>query len=389
MRTCGGDYDIQTAGDFRDLESCEEVTGNIIISSGDWVELTLPGLHTLQGNLNITGNPRLTDIHLPRLKTLVGTLHVEGNRHLAAIRTPHVRQFGGLLVTENPLLYTIDFPRNQTSIDMLAISDTRMTTLPSWAIEQAQTVYFANNPFLDRILLPHLTNVHQTLWVECRFLALDPPPVPIDLTRLQAVGGELVVLGCGELQAPTLEHIERTLLVKENAARQLDFLNLVTVGGNLELRDSDFILANFPTLSTVGQSLLFDNNAALSLPSFPSLTTIGENFRISGDHLIGLLDDFGSLRTVGRSANLRGLLHHVDLAALEKAERLTIVSSVKFDCPDAARKYQTKASFQCFDEASDEFINNYDQLPSAGPGLNIGMTTLLLGAMGLVSSLVM
>ena len=241
-----------------DLPSLRSVGGDLELSAGPPTTLVARRLVALTGDLDLADLP--VGLELPSLATVGGDLRLERlDVYLLALDS--LTTVGGdLLLTDSggAGLERLSLPSLATvagRLSLTTLADTEALALDALAdLGRALTV--ADNPRLATLSAASLPRLHSDLLVTRNAL-----PLLVDLPSLAAVGGDLLLVANGALDA------------------RLGLLAAVT--GDLRVTTTRITRLALPSLATVGRTLaIFDADASEGVLAFPSLTAVGGDLQL-------------------------------------------------------------------------------------------------------------
>jgi len=227
-----GSYVINNEHDVRMIDGVSRITGDLEVYGKGLLELVLPHLQSVGGNLEIHDNDDLTKISLENLSMVEGFVTIDSN----------------------PVLDSMFIPRLESVGDNLRIID---------------------NPAVEELRLGELTEVAGNLR-----LVNNHSLVLVDMGVLTSVGGILELFDNDRITnfvLPLLQTVSRLDIRRNPSLHDVDMMALEHVEDNLEvLFNNSLVAVDMPVLSSVGGKLCITDNIAFSSISMPALQTLGE-----------------------------------------------------------------------------------------------------------------
>lgn len=224
------------------LNALVVVTGRVVVRASDveTVELTVL---VRAGTFEIQDNDVLVSGALPAINTIDGDLRVSGNARLSILDIRALRRVGGsVIITDNGALSSVSAPDLDSiggDLDINGNDGLDSIDLPDLELVDG-SVNISENPDLQEVSLPGLVSVGGDLTISD-----NPQLTGIDAGSLVSVGGDLEISG-------------------NDNVTDIDLNSLVSVGGDLEISDvSDGANIGLASLDSVGGNVLIDGTANL------------------------------------------------------------------------------------------------------------------------------
>ena len=222
-------------------------------------------------------NSNIKQISASDLTELDGELHLDGLTSLYAINFPKLKTIDSITWNALPNLQDIGFTAEVTSAKTIDIQNTALRSLKGINIEEVETVFIANNGYIDSISM-QLGNVSKSLT-----LADNNEAVKVELPNL-IWASNLTFRFCGSVSVPSLE----------------------TLNGSLGLYNNGFETFTAPNLTSVGEAVALVANENLSNVSFPQLTKITDNLQIANNSKLIEVEGFPKLKSIGGAFDMSG-----------------------------------------------------------------------------------
>jgi hypothetical protein len=282
---------IQNAGDATALASCSTFSGSIAIATGTTDDIAINGVKKITGDLTATANSNIKQISASDLTELDGELHLDGLTSLYAINFPKLKTIDSIKWNALPNLQDIGFTAEVTSAKTIDIQNTALRSLKGINIEEVETVFIANNGYIDSISM-QLGNVSKSLT-----LADNNEAVKVELPNL-IWASNLTFRFCGSVSVPSLE----------------------TLNGSLGLYNNGFESFTAPNLTSVGEAVALVANENLSNVSFPQLTKITDNLQVANNSKLIEVEGFPKLKSIGGAFDMSGNFTSVQTPVLDSVK---------------------------------------------------------------------
>ena len=268
---------IQNAGDASAIASCSTFSGNIAIATGTTDDISFPGVKKIKGDLIADTATELKQISASDLEELDGEMMLNDLTRLNAVNFPKPKAIDSIKWNALPALQEIGFTGEVTKANKVDIQNTALRSLKGINIEEVDTVFIANNGYIDEISM-QLGNVSTSLT-----LADNNEAVKVELPNL-IWASNLTFRFCGSVSVPSLERLN----------------------GSLGLYNNGFESFHAPNLTSIGEALAIVANEKVSNISFPLLTKINDNLQIANNTNLSMIDGFPKLKSVGGAFDISG-----------------------------------------------------------------------------------
>ncbi|KAL7271574.1 cell wall protein Ecm33 [Rhizina undulata] len=303
---CSSSITATSAADITTAQSCQTLSGDLTISGTAFTTVDLTGISSITGDLVITGATALVSVTAPDLRTISGTFTLNGLTVLTTLSMAELVSVGSINWVTLPALQGLQFTKGVTSATDVLITDTQLSSLDGISLTTASTFDVNNNRYLKTVNVA-LTNVTEALSVE--------------------FNGKSVNASFPDLVWA------RNITIRD--AGSISFPKLVTVNNSIALVNNTFTDAEFPDLTSVGQSFAFVSNSLLTNISCPELTSIGGTFQLANNTDLAVIDGFAKLETVGGSIDFSGVFTNGSLPSLDDVRGgFNLQSTQTFDCTE-------------------------------------------------------
>jgi hypothetical protein len=259
------------------LASCSTFTGNIAIATGTTDDISIPGVKKIKGDLIADTATDLRQISANDLEELDGEMMLNDLTRLNAVNFPQLKRIDSIKWNALPALQEIGFTGEVTQANTVDIQNTALRSLKGINIEEVDTVFIANNGYIDDIAM-QLGNVSKSMIISENNEALK-----VDLPNL-IWASNLTFRFCASVSVPSLE----------------------SVNGSLGLYNNGFESFAAPNLTTVGEAVALVANENLSNVSFPQLTKISGNLQIANNSKLIEIDGYPALKSIGGAFDMSG-----------------------------------------------------------------------------------
>jgi len=269
---------IQNAGDASAIATCSTFSGNIAIATGTTDDISLNGVKKIDGNLVATNNSDMRQISASDLEELDGEMQLDGLTRLYAVNFPKLKSIDSIKWNALPNLQEIGFTAEVTKANKVDIQNTALRSLKGINIEEVDTVFIANNGYIDEISM-QLGNVSTSLT-----LADNNEAVKVELPNL-IWASNLTFRFCGSVSVPSLERLNGSLGLYNNGFESFTAPNLTSVGEAVAVvANENLSNVSFPLLGKISGNLQIANNSKLiEVDGFPALKSINGAFDMSGN----------------------------------------------------------------------------------------------------------
>lgn len=210
-------------------------------------EVVLPGVVTIEGNLEIIASPALTRVSLPNLQRIGSRLFITHNDLLEELELPELREADQVFVSQNDALGSLQLP-NLTTAAWLSVEDNAglqailAEQLTTTTEDNALTLSVEDNWSLQDVSLPSVTKT------DLLSVKGNHPLIELDLTSLVSVDS-LAWLELEAVRSLALPALERCaeLTLSAPGLRDLD-LTALRVINTLWLESSSLQTLNLPSL---------------------------------------------------------------------------------------------------------------------------------------------
>ncbi|KAF1358721.1 hypothetical protein EJ07DRAFT_179426 [Lizonia empirigonia] len=282
---------IQNAGDATALATCSTFSGSIAIATGTTDDIAINSVKEINGDLIAENNSNMKRLSADSLEKLDGALNLDGLTRLYAVDFPKLKSVQSIKWNALPNLQSIGFTAEVDSADKIDIQNTALRSLQGINIEKAETIYIANNGYINEINM-QLGNVSDSLT-----FADNNEKLAVSLPNL-IWATNLTFRFIGSLKMPSLE----------------------TLNGSLGLYNNGFDSFAAPNLTSIGEALAIVANEQLSNISFPLLTKITDNLQIANNTNLTSVDGFPKLTSIGGAFDISGNMSTVETPELDSVK---------------------------------------------------------------------
>lgn len=271
---------ITAGADASALSGCATYSGSIAIATGLGDAINIPGIKKINGDLVSTNNSQIPSISADSLQTIGGAFKLDGLTVLSTLSFPQLTQVESIQWNALAGLQGLSFSTGVQKANELNIQNTQLQSLDGINLQVVDTVYIANNNWLDDIQM-QLGNITTSLTIESN-------------------GGNVSAI------FPNL--IWANNMTFRNVS-QIALNSLVSVNGSLGFYSNDFetlMCANLTNVGTNKGDLTIVSNTNLNNVSMPSLKKVGGGFSIQNNTEYKVVDGFPMLATITGAFDLYG-----------------------------------------------------------------------------------
>jgi len=276
---CLGSFEVRNFADIDLVSTCARITGDLDLGANGLVEIVLPTLERVDGNVTVVGGSSLLRVEMPDLKEVGGTLW--NQVPLDELAVPRLRTVGGAIETGGGALAALSLDCLDSAAAIYAagtaVNAPRLTSMPGSVAAALQAplltiiggalVYEDGTdlPALFRVTdlevtsgssidLPALRNVVHTARIGC--VGVPPTETVLALPVLERAGAMTIC------PWPALTDVQLPAFLRIAGPARLGGLH-ITAGGSIS--SIDFPLLNF----LAGDASL---DVATSLPVLPTIS---------------------------------------------------------------------------------------------------------------------
>ncbi|WP_426755287.1 DUF7151 family protein [Myxococcus sp. Y35] len=306
--THDGLYVVEDAADLEALRTLSSIRGGLSIENTGISEVVLPGLVSVDGPLQIHGNPTLTRVELPGLRYVGETLSIIDNERLGTLHVgpqtpealPQVRVHS-LTLYRLPSLPTVSGLAAVVPLFDVTLWNTGVRWSPGMfphVQEVLGNVSIHQNAVLEKLPLSALAAVGRsvTLSENVMLQSLE------GMERLTSIGGSLDISNNDSLQTlagpESLSVVKRRVSVTGNDQLQevrfesLQEVESLAIVDNAILED----VGPLPTLLRVHGDVVIEENASLlGVTKLPRLQSLGGALFVTGNPLLTDLTGFNQV----------------------------------------------------------------------------------------------
>jgi hypothetical protein len=266
-------------------------SGSIAIATGTTDDIALDGLRQLSGNLVGTENSNIKRISAADLESLDGEMQFDGLTRLYNIGFPKLKSIDSIKWNALPKLQGVGFTAEVEKAKKVDIQNTGLRNLKGINIEQAETLFIANNGYITEISM-QLANVTKGLT-----FAENNETLKVELPNL-TWAANLTFRFCASVSLPSLQGCN----------------------GSLGLYNNGFESFSAPNLTAVGQALALAKNEKLSNMTFPQLTKITDNLQIANNSALLEITGLPELKSIGGAFDISGNMSRVETPKLDEVK---------------------------------------------------------------------
>lgn len=301
LREIGGSVRIGTALQIdMTLPGVRTIGGDLIAGpEGHVKRIALPDLETVTGQVWIAWQSALLEVSLPVNQTIGGDVQIWASPVLARIELGTIAIGGALALASSPMLATLSLPRLQIvhssplGLAGVQIDSVGLAALELPALRQASRVFLEENPAMTAVRLPALTDATRLTFMENPMLASvsapevtaldaleissfnDFSPTPalraLDFGKLATVSERILIIDAVLPDLSAFRNLTRLGALQLGHVEKLADLRSLTSLVELNGLDLDWI----PSLTSLdGIEWVTELSGSLSLQADPALTSI-------------------------------------------------------------------------------------------------------------------
>lgn len=276
--SCSGTTTISSAAAATSLASCDTWTGDVVIDESVAGELDISGVGQVTGDFTCDGATNLTSLVVSSLNSIGGTFTLNGLTILTNLQFDSLTSVDTISWTALPALQGLNFAAGVKTASSIIISNTELESLAGISLETVGDMDINNNPYLTEVNVNDIANATGSI-----SFSANSADLKIDFPNL-IFALNMTFRNVSSVDMPSLE----------------------TVNGSLGFYSNTFETFSAANLTSTGESLVFDDNSALTNISLPDLTTVGGGFQIANNTDLKMIDGFTGLETVGGAIDFSG-----------------------------------------------------------------------------------
>lgn len=237
----------------------------------------MDGIERIEGSLVANNASQLTGLSSGTLEVITDSFTLNQNTILSTLNFARLRDVSQIEWNALPQLQGLSFTTGVQMVEGLSIQNTQLGSLDGINLQTADTVYIANNNYLNDITM-QLGNVSDSMVLEANGRNVSA------IFPNMKWGNDLTFRNCSQVSLPSLATTNGSLGFYANFFEMLSAPNLTNVGGDLSfISNEDMTNFSMPQLTKVGGGLNVANNTGLRSIAFPALETV-----------VGALDFYGN-----------------------------------------------------------------------------------------------
>ncbi|ATB48210.1 DUF7151 family protein [Corallococcus macrosporus] len=321
-RIINGDVWVSTQLELANLQDVTVITGSLYIEGRSVVNVALPALRLVGGQVDLDSLQEVRNLSLPALRSAHSVI-VSDSPLLERVSLPALAQTTYVSIARNAALEAVDFEA------LVSVGDFDVRDNPRLAWLNVPRLWWADDVGLwglaaTRIELPLLYLV-KNLYI------VDGAAEEVLLPGLSITLGDVVIgrmAGLRQLDLPSLNVVNGMFLVRDTAAlTSFSLPRLETIEGHFNLW-SNAALTHFdvPLLRGIGGWLdVSFNDSLTTLDGLRSVQYLGNQLTLNGNARLTSLEGLASLIDVRHYFNIRGTaLTRLGLPALRRVDRLVM-----------------------------------------------------------------
>lgn len=259
------------------MASCSTFTGDIVIATQAADTIQLNGIQQITGSLTCDGATNLSTLSADSLSTIGKNFHLTGLTTLQTLNFARLTAVDTILWSALPELQNLTFASKVSRAANVLITNTQLNSLNGIDLQTVDSFNINNNPYLTSIDT-QLGNITKALTIEANGRRLTASFPNLEWAY------NMTFRNCSDVKLPSL----------------------TAVNGSMGFYENFFTSLAAPNLTTVGQSLVFDDNAQLTNISLPMLKQISGGYQIANNSALKVIDGFQALQVVAGALDFSG-----------------------------------------------------------------------------------
>jgi len=222
-------------------------------------------------------NRSLSTLSADSLSTIGKNFHLTGLTTLQTLNFARLTAVDTILWSALPELQNLTFASKVSRAANVLITNTQLNSLNGIDLQTVDSFNINNNPYLTSIDT-QLGNITKALTIEANGRRLTASFPNLEWAY------NMTFRNCSDVKLPSL----------------------TAVNGSMGFYENFFTSLAAPNLTTIGQSLVFDDNAQLTNISLPMLKQISGGYQIANNSALKVIDGFQALQVVAGALDFSG-----------------------------------------------------------------------------------
>jgi hypothetical protein len=266
---------IISQADATAYAGCSTISGSVLVSSEASGVISLDGLSSITGDLDVNSAGGLTSLSSATISTICGTFTLQNLTTLSTLQFNELTNVKTIAWSALPALAEITFPNGPIEAQSITISNTFLSSLEDFATGVTSTVDINNNNYL--------TTANLTVSSVTTFLSFASNGNRAQFSFPNLIwAANITARNCSQLSLPSMTVVNGTFGLYDNSfssfvAPKMKLVGAFANGEGSLIISSNTALGNLsmPLLSSVGDVLQISGNTVLQAISLPALADVG------------------------------------------------------------------------------------------------------------------
>ena len=259
------------------LSSCLTYSGDIAVATGTTDDIALDGIRRIVGSLTVKDVSNMASLSGSSLQIIDDSMTLNNIQILSTLSFPSLTKVDTVNWIGLPNLQGLSFTAGLQEVTSLSIQNTQLGSLNGVNLMVVDTFIVANNYYLNDISM-QLSNVTNALTLEAN----------------------------GRNVHADFPNLEWAYNMTFRNCSSVNIQSLASLNGSLGFYSNYMSSLSMPNLTTVGQSLSFVDNAALTNISASELNTVNGGLQIANNTALSMINGFQRLARVGGAIDFTG-----------------------------------------------------------------------------------
>ncbi|ANZ76757.1 BA75_03349T0 [Komagataella pastoris] len=315
---------IRNEGDMMQLGDCSTIEGDIVVDGYIDTVLDLGATKDVWGDIKIQNSSNVARVEGFELERIGGSTSFQSLTALSTIRLPRLKTMQSINWQVLPILSSVSFNSEVSSLETIIISDTALTQFTGFHTQSLKVLNINNNRYME-LVESDVEEITGELSITS-----NAKNVQISLPNLKNAKN-ITVRDAESVDLRNLENVAVSAGFIENSFKELHLPKLQHVGGTFGIMKNERVEnLEFPELSEIEGGLIITNNTNIhSINFFPELKSIGGAIRFEGEFADIQLEE---LEVVKGSALVRTLSETFDCNNWLKLDASSIVRGGVIEC---------------------------------------------------------
>ncbi|KAI0460730.1 hypothetical protein LJB42_002420 [Komagataella kurtzmanii] len=269
---------IRNEGDMKQLEDCTTIEGDIVVDGYTDTVLDFGATKHVWGDIKVQNSSNVARVEGFELERIGGSSSFLFLTALSTIRLPRLKTMQSINWQVLPILSSVSFNSEVSSLETIIISDTALTHFTGFDTQSLNVMNINNNRYME-LVESDVEEITGELSITS-----NAKNVQINLPNLKNAKN-ITIRDAESLDLRNLKNVEVSAGFIENSFKELHLPKLQHVGGTFGIMKNDMVqILDFPELSEIEGGLIIANNTKIqSISFFPELKGIGGAIRFEGE----------------------------------------------------------------------------------------------------------